>query len=103
MMRGVGEVRKSIHQSRLAEGLGLGDESSMCVLSIKVPLRKKSGNLFNDLRTMPKAAITIGIIVTFMSHSFFLFSRYLSFFLHSFNFILWSAVTAKSTIFQILF
>ena len=27
-----------------------GDESFMCVLSIKVPIRKKSGNLFNDAR-----------------------------------------------------
>ena len=26
-----------------------GDKSFMCVLSIKVPIRKKSGNLFNDL------------------------------------------------------
>ena len=25
-----------------------GDESFTCVLSIKVPIRKKSGNLFND-------------------------------------------------------
>ena len=24
----------------------------MCVLSIKVPIRKKSGNLFNDLRSL---------------------------------------------------
>ena len=28
----------------------LGDLSFMCVLSIKVPVRKKSGNLFNDPR-----------------------------------------------------
>ena len=28
-----------------------GDYSFMCVLSIKVPIRKKSGNLFNDHRT----------------------------------------------------
>ena len=28
------------------------DQSFMCVLSIKVPIRKKSGNLFNDPRTM---------------------------------------------------
>ena len=28
-----------------------GDKSFMCVLSIKVPMRKKSGNLFNDPRT----------------------------------------------------
>ena len=27
-----------------------GDVSFMCVLSIKVPIRKKSGNLFNDPR-----------------------------------------------------
>ena len=27
-----------------------GDESFMCVLSIEVPIRKKSGNLFNDPR-----------------------------------------------------
>ena len=25
-----------------------GDQSFMCILSIKVPIRKKSGNLFND-------------------------------------------------------
>ena len=28
-----------------------GDQSFMCVLSTKVPIRKKSGNLFNDPRT----------------------------------------------------
>ena len=28
-----------------------GDKSFMCVLSIKVPIRKKSGNLFNDPRS----------------------------------------------------
>ena len=41
-----------------------------------------------------------------MFHSFFnslARSRYLSFFLHSFSFILWSAGTAKSTILQVLF
>ena len=27
-----------------------GDKSFMCVLSIKVPIRKKSGNLFKDPR-----------------------------------------------------
>ena len=27
-----------------------GDKCFMCVLSIKVPIRKKSGNLFNDPR-----------------------------------------------------
>ena len=60
----------------------------------------------NPLVTVPKAPITIGIIVTFMFHSFFnslARSRYLSFFSHSFSFIVWSAGTAKSTILQVLF
>ena len=56
---------------------------------------------------MPKAPITIDIIVTFLFHSFFFISlarsRYLSLFSHSFSFILWSAGTAKSTILQIFF
>ena len=58
--------------------------------------------------TVPRAPITIGITVTFMFHSFFFFNslgrfRYLSFFSFSFNFILWSAGTEKSTILQVLF
>ena len=62
---------------------------------------------FNNLLVIvPKAPITIDTIVTFMFHSFFnslARSRYLSFFSHSFRFILWSAGTAKLTILQILF
>ena len=56
--------------------------------------------------TVPNAPITICIIVTCRFHSFFYSlarSRYLSFFSHSFSFILWSAETAKSTISQVLF
>ena len=30
------------------------DKSFMCILSTKVPIRKKSGNLFNDPRTWLK-------------------------------------------------
>ena len=70
-------------------------------------LTSKSSSLFgNPLVTIPKAIITIGIIVTGMFHSFFnslARSRYISFFSHSFSFILWSAETAKSTILQVLF
>ena len=40
--------------NRIASGLQLEKITSkgtfMCVLSIKVPIRKKSGNLFNDPR-----------------------------------------------------
>ena len=67
---------------------------------------KSSGPFNNPLVIVPKALIIIGTIVTFMFHSFFnslARSTYLSFFSHSFRFILWSAGTAKSTILQILF
>ena len=62
--------------------------------------------LSNPLVTVPNAPNTTGIIVTCMFHRFFnslTRSRYLSFFSHSFRFILCSAGTAKSTILQILF
>ena len=71
------------------------------------PPTSKSSRLFNNpLVTVPKTPITIGIIVSFIFHSFFCSlarSRYLSLFSHSFSFILWSAGTAKSTILQIFF
>ena len=72
-------------------------------------LTSKSSRPFNNpLVTIPKAPITIGIIVTFMPQCFFFLnslakSRYLPFFSHSFSFILGSAGTAKSTILQIFF
>ena len=70
------------------------------------PLTSKSSGPFNNpLVTVPKAPITINTIVPLMMHSFFnsqARSRYLSFFLHSFSFILWSAWTAKSTILQVI-
>ena len=71
------------------------------------PPISKSSSPFNDpLVTVPKASITIDIIVTFMFHSFSnsqARSRYLSFFSLSFSFILWSAGTAKSTILHFTF
>ena len=71
------------------------------------PSTSKSSRPFrNPLVTVPNAPMTIGIIVTCMFHSFFnslAKSRYLSFFSHSFSFILWSAGTANLTILQILF
>ena len=71
------------------------------------PLTSKSSSPFsNPLVTVPNAPITIGIIVTCMFHNLFnslAKSRYLSFFSHSFSFILWSAGTAKLTILQVLF
>ena len=71
------------------------------------PLTSKSSSPFsNPLVTIPNAPNIIGIIVTCMFYSFFnslASPRYLTFFLHSFSLILWSAGTAKSTILQVLF
>ena len=75
------------------------------MVSTRPPTSKSSSPFSNPLVTVPNAPISIGIIVTFMFHYFFnslARSRYLSFFSHSFSFILWSAGTAKSTILQIL-
>ena len=76
------------------------------MVSTRPPTSKSSSPFSNPLVTDPNALITIGIIVTYMFYSFFnslARSRYLSFFSHSFSFILWSAGRAKSTILQVLF
>ena len=76
------------------------------IVSTRPQTSKSSRPFYNPLVIVPKAPVTIDTIVTFMFHSFFnslARSRCLSFFSHSFIFILWSAGTAKSTILQILF
>ena len=76
------------------------------MVSTRLPTSKSSCLFNNPLVTVPKAPITIGIILTFIFLSFFnsqARSRYLSFFSHSFSFILYSAGTAKSTFLQIPF
>ena len=86
------------------------------IVTTRPLISKSSRPCTNPLMTIPRAPITIGITVTFLFHSFFLFfffvfvffqfpnkSRYLSFFSLSFNFTLWSAGTAKSTILLVLF
>ena len=76
------------------------------MVSTRPVISKSSSPCTNPLVTVPRAPITISIIVTFMFHSFFnplTRSRYLSLSSHSFNFTLWSAETAKSIILQVLF
>ena len=63
-------------------------------------------NFSNPLMIVLSVSITIGINVTFMFYSFFSSlarSRYLYLFSLSFSFTLWSAGTAKSTIWYNLF
>ena len=76
------------------------------VVSTRPLISKFSSPFNNPLVTVPSAPIIIGIIVSFIVQSFFNSLerlRSLSFFSHSFNFILWSAGTVKSTILQVLF
>ena len=86
--------------------LAVQDNVVVWMVSTCPPTSKSSSPFNNPLVTVPKAPITIGIIVTFKFHTFFNFlarSRYLSCFYFSFSFVLWSAGTAKSTVLQVLF
>ena len=81
------------------------NDAVVWMVSTRPPTSNSCSPFNNPLVTVPKAPITISIIVTVMFHSVFnslARSRYVSFSL-SFNFILWSAGTAKSTISQVLF
>ena len=51
-----------------------GDQSFMCVLSIKVPIRKKSGNLLNDPRTSHSPGEILGSVYTICSNDQILIS-----------------------------
>ena len=77
------------------------------MVTTRPPTSKPSSPFNSPLVTLLNAPITIGIIVTFMFHSFFFNflarSRYLSFFSLYFSFILWSAGTAKFTILHVFF
>ena len=96
--------RKSPKVSRtLLSILAVCNNTVVCVVSTRSPNSKSSRPFSNPLVTVPKAPITIGVIVTFMFNCFFSSlarSRNLSLFSHSFSFILLSAGKAKSTIWQ---
>ena len=82
--------------------------SNAIVWMVSTPpvISKSSSPSINLLVAVPRAPITIGIIVTFMFHSFFISlarSRYLSFFSCSFSFTQWPVGTAKFTARQVLF
>ena len=86
--------------------LAVFNNAIVWMVSTRPPTSKSSRLINNLLVTVPKASITIGIIVTFMLPSFFnslARSRYVSLFSYSFSFILWSTGTEKSTVLQIFF
>ena len=101
--------------STLADYLSLESEWQKCLLKspglFEVlwristrPISSNSSCLFdNPLVTVQKVPITIGVIVTFIFHSFFnslAMSRYITFFTLSFNFTLW---LSKFIILQVLY
>ena len=78
--------------------LAVFNNAVIWMVSTRPPTSKSSRPFDNPLVTVPKAPITIGIIVTFMFHSFFSSlarSKYLSLFSHSFSFILYVSRHSK--------
>ena len=66
--------RKSSQVSRtLLSMLAVLNNAFVWMVSTRPPISKSSSPFNNPLVTVPKAPITIGIIVTLMFHSFFLF------------------------------
>ena len=81
--------------------LAVFNNAVVWMVSTRPPTSKSSRSFNNPFVTVPKAPITIGVIVTLIFYRFFnslARSRYLSLFSHSFSFIRWSAGIAKSTI-----
>ena len=82
----------------------LGDINNIVVWMVptRLLISKSSSPYTTPSVIVPNASITVSITVTFLFHrlffSFLARSWHLSFFLFSFNFILWLAGTAKSTI-----
>ena len=103
---------KSLQVSRtLLSILTVLNNAVVWMVSTRTLTSKSSSPFSNPLVTVRKTPITIGIIVTFMFYRFFnslARSRYLSFFSHSFSFILWSAGRGKvnnftSSLFLLIF
>ena len=75
------------------------------IVSTRPHISKLSSSFINSLVTVSRVPITIGITITFMFQFFLFPSKLVVFilFFFLFNFILWSAGTAKSTIWQVIF
>ena len=90
---------KSPHVSRtLLSILTVLNSAVVWTVSTRPPTSKPSSPFSNPLVTVPNAPITIGIIITFMFHSFFnslARSRYLSFFsYHELLLLLWIIINS---------
>ena len=82
---------KSLQVPRMHSILADINNAVVWTVPSSLVISKSSGHCTNPLVTVPRAPITIGIIVTFMFHNFLKFlatSRYLSLFSYSFKFTL---------------
>ena len=82
------------------------DSDAVWIVSTHLVISKSSSPWINPLVTVPGAPIAIGLIITCMFHSFFFTflvrSRYLSLFLFSFDFTLWSVHNFTNSLFFLL-
>ena len=102
--RSLSDIKSPQVSRTLLSILAVFNNAVVWMVSTRPPTSKSSRPFNNPSVTVPEAPITIGWTDTF--HCFFnslARSRYLSFFSHSFSFILWSVARAKSTILQVLF
>ena len=85
--------------------LAFVNNAEVWMVSTRPPTSKSSSPFNNPSMTVPRAPITIGMIVTLHVSYFFQFTSKvrLSYFSLSFSFILWSAGTANSTISPVFF
>ena len=79
--------------------LAVFNNAVVWMVSTCPPTSKSSSSFNNPLVTVPKAPITLGIIVTFMFHSFFLFSGKVEVLILLFTFFqLYSVVSRDSKV-----
>ena len=88
--------RKSPQVSRtLLSILAVLNNAVLWMVSTRPPTSKSSSPLNNPLVTVPKAPITIGIIVTFTFHSFFQFYSKVEVFILLFTFFQFYPVVSR--------
>ena len=77
--------------------LAVFNNAVVWMVSTRLPTSKPSRPFSNPLLTVPKAPITIGIIVTFMFHSFFQFSSKVVILTSLFTFIQFYSVVSRNS------
>ena len=77
--------------------LAVFNDAVVCMVSTQPPTSKSSRPFDNPLVIVPKAPITIGIIVTFMFHIFFQFSSEVEVLISLFTFFQFYSVVSQDS------